>query len=124
MKLFSEFLEERELLSESPNLTKDLTGLPCNIFVSIEYTNHNKPRIKFQNNYSDSVTSNADYIPMSIPTSDKEQAEILVDKKLNVKQKDINLIKSWVKKYSKILIKYWKQDIGSIELKNFFIKER
>ena len=124
MKLFSEFLEERELLSECPNLTKDLTGLPCNIFVSIEYTNHNKPRIKFQNNYSDSVTSNADYIPMSIPTSDKEQAEILVDKKLNVKQKDINLIKSWVKKYSKILIKYWKQDIGSIELKNFFIKER
>ena len=70
------------------------------------------------------MTSNADYIPMSIPTSDKEQAEILVDKKLNVKQKDINLIKSWVKKYSKILIKYWKQDIGSIELKNFFIKER
>ena len=124
MKLFSEFLEERELLTESPNLTKDLTGLPCNIFVSIEYTNHNKPRIKFQNNYSDSVTSNAYYIPMSIPTSDKEQAEILVDKKLNVKQKDINLIKSWVKKYSKILIKYWKQDIGSIELKNFFIKER
>ena len=124
MKLFSEYLEEREFLTESTNLTKDLTGLPCNIFVSIEYTNHNKPRIKFQNNYSDSVTSNADYIPMSIPTSDKEQAEILVDKKLKIRQKDINIIKAWVKKYSKILLKYWNQDIGSIELKNFFIKER
>ena len=43
---------------------------------------------------------------MSIPTNDSEQAEILVDKKIKLKQKDINLIKAWVKKYSKILLKF------------------
>ena len=124
MKTYKEYIKEQELILESPNFSKESTGLPCNIYASDEVNNHNKPRLKFQNNYSDSITGISDYIPLSIPTSDSEEPEVLIDKKVNLKSKDFKYLKAWVKKYRKMLLKLWKKEIDARELRNFFAKER
>lgn len=48
MKTFAEYIEEQNLLIESPNYIKSMTKLPVNIYVSPAQASHG-PRIKFQN---------------------------------------------------------------------------
>ena len=92
--------------------------------MSVEVKNHNKPRLKFLNNYSETVTSKSDFIPISIPTNDDEEAEILIDKAIKLKSKDLNYLKSWIKKYRHKLLQLWKEEITDRDFRNFMRKER
>ena len=78
-------IEHRDKFCEMSNFRKKITGLLVNLSLQIETDEeknyqHNLPRLKFQNNAADRVTSNADLIPVSI---DPFNPQVLVDKKYN-----------------------------------------
>lgn len=94
--ILSQMLQEalkNEPLNEMSNLLKSDTGLSVIVwFCGETEVEHNLPRIKFQNNYSNKIHK-SELVPMSI----SDNPEILINIKLNIKQKDVDKIKEWVK---------------------------
>lgn len=119
MKTLPEFVLEElsiygdELMLEMANLSQKDTNLPMMIWIEpSRKTNHNKPRLKFENSYSKKLIPK-ELIPISI---DKDNPEILVDGfKLKIKPKDIDILKEWIKKYYKDLMDVWNYKINLIE---------
>ena len=109
-------------LWEMSNLRKRITGLPVNLSLQIETDDdkkypHNIPRLKFQNNTSDRITSRADLIPVSISSDPK----VLVNKKY-----DIQIFKAvviFIRRNKDALLKFWYQEIDEYELKDLLKME-
>ena len=74
---------------------------------------HNLPRLKFQNNTADPVTSKQDLIPVSI---DPVNPEVLIDKPYN--KKYYQIVRKWIIKHYDLLIKFWNQEIDEFDLKD------
>lgn len=112
-----ELLNE-DLLYEMSNFRKHITGLPVNLSLQIETDEekqyqHNLPRLKFQNNNSDRITSKSDLIPVSI---DPKNPKVLIDKEYN--KKYFEEVKKWIIKNYDLLIQFWNQEIDEFELKD------
>ena len=115
MKSFKEFLNEEQLFEMSTLKKKRYSKLPVNIWLSIKTEEkHNKPRLKFQNNKSDILSSVKDLIPISI----EDEPEILIDTKIAINNKDIQFIKNWIKTNKENLLKFWNQEIDFEDLIN------
>lgn len=120
MKSYKEYLEEQELLLESPNVSKKRSKLPCNLYVSQKVEGHKHARLKVQNNTSDnnqitdSDTKNS--FSVKIPNSDVEEPEILAGNTGSLKRKDITEVFTWIKERWRILQKYWNSLISTKEL--------
>lgn len=113
-----EKLLNEDLLYEMSSFRKHITGLPVNLSLQIQTDeekkySHNLPRLKFQNNNSDRVTSKADLIPVSI---DPVEPKVLVDKEYN--EQYFNQVKQWIIKNYEPLIQFWNQEIDEFELKD------
>lgn len=110
------FLNE-ESLCEMSNLRKNRTGLPVNISLQIETDEdkkypHNLPRLKFQNNTADRVTSNSDLIPVSI----EDEPKVLINKDYD--KKLFKFVKKWIQVNKEVLLKFWNQEIDEYDLKD------
>lgn len=96
------------------NIRKGRTGLPCNVYIQFQPDNkkkyqHNEPRIKFQNNTSDRITSLSDLIPVSIDN----EPQILIATKY---PKGIfKQVKKWIILNKELLLEYWNQNIDDYE---------
>ena len=88
------------------NVSKKDTKLPYDIWIDSEgkngKTKQNYPRLK--------VDYNGDRIPVSI----SEDPEILVKKKIP----EFSIIKSWIRKYSIVLLQHWNKEITDREALN------
>ena len=96
------------------NIRKGRTGLPCNVYIQFQLDNkkkyqHNKPRIKFQNNKSDRFTSLSDSIPVSIDND----PQVLIYAKYN--ETIFKQVKKWIILNKELLLEYWNQNIDDYE---------
>lgn len=118
--ILSQILQEalkNEPLNEMSNLMKSDTGLSVIVwFCGETEVEHNLPRIKFQNNYSNKIQK-SELVPMSI----SDDPEILINIKINIKQKDIDKIKEWVKLNKITLLDYWNYKISTRQALEKFI---
>lgn len=107
-------LINEDTLWEMSNVRKSRTGLPCNVSIQFQPDNkkkyqHNKPRVKFQNNKADRVTSLSDLIPVSI----EDNPQVLIDVKYD---KDIfKQVRKWIILNKDLLLEYWNQNIDDYE---------
>lgn len=111
-------LLDEDLLYEMSNFRKKITGLPVNLSLQIQTDEekryqHNLPRLKFQNNTADTVTSKQDLIPVSI---DPINPEVLIDKPYN--KKYYRIVRKWIIDHYDLLIKFWNQEIDEFDLKD------
>lgn len=111
-------LLDEDLLYEMSNFRKKITGLPVNLSLQIQTDEekryqHNLPRLKFQNNIADTVTSKQDLIPVSI---DPINPEVLIDKPYN--KKYYKIVREWIINHYDLLIKFWNQEIDEFDLKD------
>ena len=99
-------IDKSNELFEMANVSKKDTKLPYDIWIDSEGKNRNTkqnyPRLK--------VDYNGDRIPVSI----SEDPEILVKKEIP----EFPKIKSWVKKYSIVLLQHWNKEITDREALN------
>ena len=107
-------LIEQDTLWEMTNLRKFETGLPVNVSIQFQPDNmkkyrYNIPRLRFQNNTSDRVTSYNDLIPTSI----EDNPHVLIDKRYDTKL--FKCVKEWIILNKDILLQHWNQDIDSYE---------
>lgn len=107
-------LIEQDTLWEMTNLRKFETGLPVNVSIQFQPDDkrkykHNTPRLKFQNNTSDTVTSISDLIPVSI----EDEPRVLIDKPYN--KKLFKLVKKWIQLNREGLLKVWNQEMTEFE---------
>lgn len=120
MKCLEEFLN-KDLLLESPNLSKEKTNLPCNLFASQEVPGHKLARVKVQNNTSvkNQITANdhKNSFSVSVPASDTDEPMILSGSTGDLKNKDISKVFQWIKERWRILQKFWKGKLTSDEFK-------
>ena len=111
-------LLDEDLLYEMSNFRKKITGLPVNLSLQIQMDEekryqHNLPRLKFQNNTADTVTSKQDLIPVSI---DPINPEVLIDKPYN--KKYYRIVRKCIIDHYDLLIKFWNQEIDEFDLKD------
>lgn len=116
-KDLKELLQE-DLLYEMSNFRKHITGLPVNLSLQIETDEekqykHNLPRLKFQNNNADRVTSKDDLIPISI---DPKDPKVLIDKPYN--KKYFKEVRQWIIDHYDLLMQFWNQEIDEFELRD------
>jgi hypothetical protein len=107
---------------EMSNFRKKVTGLPVNLSLQIETDEdkkypHNPPRLKFQNNTSDRITSVKDLIPVSI---DAKNPRILIDAQYD--KQIFKLIRQWIILNYDALMQFWNQEIDEFELKDLLKK--
>ena len=93
-------------LFEMANVSKKDTKLPYDIWIDSEGKNGNTKQ-----NYPRLIVDyNGDRIPVSI----SDEPEILVNKKIP----EFSKIKSWIKKYSTVLLQHWNKEITDREALN------
>ena len=114
---FLNILLNEQDMSEMSNFRKRITGLPMNISLQIEtdeekHYQHNLPRLKFQNNTADRVTSTSDLIPVSI----SDNPEVLIDKPYDYTL--FKAVKEFIIKNKEALLQFWNQEIDEFELKD------
>lgn len=107
-------LLEQDTLWEMTAIRKNRTGLLCNICIQLQTDDkkkykHNVPRSRFQNNISDTVTSENDLIPVSI----EDEPRVLTDKPYN--KKLFRLVKKWIQLNKENLLKVWNQEMTEFE---------
>lgn len=98
---------ESQTLNEMANVSKRTTGLPMCIWVLSEIpVEHNLPRLKFQNNYSDKVQPK-EMIPVSISDN---PVLLIKNLKLKISSRDFELLRKWIIKNKELLLRYWNYD--------------
>ena len=105
-------LQDRFPLNEMSNYRKGKYNLPVNIWIDGPRNLQHGKRIKFQNNYSDKFDE-TDLLTMTISDDPKLGKTF---KKVKVKQKDIDTIRSWVILNKDILLEYSEGNMASDEL--------
>lgn len=122
MKTLNMMLQEQiesQKLNEMSNLLKNDTGLPVIVwFCGETEVEHNLPRIKFQNSYSNKIQPK-ELVPMSIEDNPKI---LLKNVKLNITQRDLEKIRTWIIEHKETLLKYWKYEISTKEAINLLSK--
>ena len=99
-------INESEELFEMANVSKKDTKLPYDLWIDSEGINRNTKQ-----NYPRLIVDyNGDRIPVSI----SEDPEILVKKTIP----EFPKIKSWIKKYSVVLLQHWNREITDREALN------
>lgn len=115
MKTYKQFLLEREYqvydniaINEMANISKTSTGLPCKIYISDRLGANRGPRIKVNADYSDTWSGNSFTITISdTPT--------VIGNTCKIKESDIEEIKDWILLNKDILLKYWKEEIDTVQ---------
>ena len=100
----SDSSEKLDPLEEMSNFTKDMTGLPVNIWLddsSAYIRGGHAKRIKFQGDYANR-TNGKNLFSMIISNSDPEIPKDQISK-VRLPAKDINAIKAFVKKNAELL---------------------
>lgn len=96
------------------NIRKLETGLPCNISIQVETDDgkkyqHNLPRLKFQNNTFDKITSQSDLIPISI----SDDPVVLISKSYD--NKLYKQVRKWILLNKDNLLLVWNQELSEFE---------
>lgn len=97
-------------------LNKKETGLSCNIWLICEHNDIIEPCVFFQNDYSEKPLSYS-RLENLISVRIRDQKILLNnEEKININIEDVNNILLWIKKYKKIILKYWYGKIDSCDL--------
>jgi len=112
LKSIKEIFQE-QMLMEMSNLRYKTTGLPVIIFVSSGYTEgkmlQHSPRIKVSKTYSEKMNP---FDTFSVTIS--KNPEVIGDHQ--IKSKDLNKIKEFVKENYDVLIEYWEGEIETLDM--------
>ena len=93
------------------NLSKKKSGLPMNLVFYCSYLLDRDNILFFQNDYG-----RLNYNNMIMMSVDKENPQILVDRKINIKEKDMMLLKKFIKKYYKVITDYNNDELYDAEI--------
>ncbi len=96
------------------NLSKRKTGLPMNLVVYCNYTLDRDNILFFQNDYE-----KLNYHNMIMMSIDKDHPQVLVNRKINIKEENMELLKNFIKKYYKILTEYNDDQLHDSEIFSF-----
>ncbi len=108
------FFDEKKEHFGCTNLSKKITNLPMNLLLYCSYTLDRDNIIFFQNDYG-----KLNYNNMIMMSVNKDNPLVLVNRKINIKEIDMMLLKNFIKKYYKILTKYNSDIINDVELFDF-----
>jgi len=107
---FNEIINEDQFLWEMANLTKRLTGLPMNIYVSSKDSvkDRHGPRIKAMSEHGNK------FIRELLSSVSISSTPMDYHNKLN--NKDLKLVQEWILLNKKALLSFWnnKLDIGEL----------
>lgn len=112
---FSEMMAESmndNALLEMANLAKSDTSLPMIVWIQVKQeTQHNAPRMKFANNYSNNMLPK-DLVPISI----SDDPQILTKRtKLKISNADFEKLRQWIIRNKEELMKVWNGEISTIK---------
>lgn len=114
-KPLSEMIEESmndNALLEMANLAKSDTSLPMIVWIQVKQPmQHNAPRMKFANNYSNNMLAR-DLVPVSI--SDDPQI-LSKGTKLKISNADFEKLRQWIIRNKEALMKVWNGEISTIQ---------
>ncbi len=93
------------------SLSKRKSGLPMNVVFYCSYTLDRDNILFFQNDYG-----KLNYNNMIMISADKDNPQVLVNRKINIKEEDMILLKNFIKKYYKVITKYNDDAIADVEI--------
>ena len=93
------------------NLSKKKSGLPMNLVFYCSYLLDRDNILFFQNDYG-----KLNYNNMIMMSVDKENPQVLVDRKINIKEEDMMLLKKFIKKYYKVITDYNNDELYDAEI--------
>ena len=93
------------------NLSKRKSGLPMNLVFYCSYTLDRDNILFFQNDYE-----KLNYNNMIMMSVDKDNPQVLVDRKINIKEEDMMLLKKFIKKHYETITKYNDDTINDAEI--------
>ncbi len=105
------FFDEKNEWFGITHLTPKETHLPMHIILYCPYIIERDNIIFFQNSYG-----KLNYKSMVMMSVDKTNPQILVDRKINIKEEDIQLLKDFVIKNYEVLTKYNNDNLSDNEL--------
>lgn len=93
------------------NLSKKKSGLPMNLVFYCSYLLDRDNILFFQNDYG-----KLNYNNMIMMSVDKENPQVLVDRKINIKEEDMVLLKKFIKKHYKKITDYNNDELYDTEI--------
>lgn len=105
------FYEEKKEHFGCCSLSGKITNLPMNLLLYCSYTLDRDNIIFFQNDYGP-----LNYNNMIMMSVDKDDPYVLVDRKINIKEEDIVLLKEFIKKNYEVLTNYNNDELEDSEL--------
>ena len=93
------------------SLSKRKSGLPMNLVFYCSYTLDRDNILFFQNDYG-----KLNYNNMIMMSVDKDNPQVLVNRKINIKKEDMMLLKKFIKKYYKVITEYNDDTINDAEI--------
>lgn len=93
------------------NLSKKKLGLPMNLVFCCSYILDRDNILFFQNDYG-----KLNYNNMIMMSVDKENPQVLVDRKINIKEEDMILLKNFIKKHYKTITDYNNDELYDAEI--------
>ncbi len=105
------FFDEKNDHFGCTSLSKRKSGLPMNLVFYCSYTLDRDNILFFQNDYG-----KLNYDNMIMMSVDKDNPQILVNRKINIKEEDITQLKTFIKKYYRVITEYNDDTINDAEL--------
>ncbi len=105
------FFEETNDYFGFTNLSKRKSGLPMNLVFYCSYLLDRDNILFFQNDYG-----KLNYNNMIMMSVDKYNPQLLVDRKINIKEEDMILLKNFIKKHYKTITYYNNDKIYDAEI--------
>ncbi len=93
------------------SLSKRKSGLPMNLVFYCSYTLDRDNILFFQND-----CGKLNYNNMIMMSVDKDNPQVLVNRKINIKEEDMMLLKKFIKKYYKVITEYNDDTINDAEI--------
>ena len=93
------------------NLSKRKSGLPMNLVFYCSYLLDRDNILFFQNDYG-----KLNYNNMIMMSVDKENPQVLVNRKINIKKEDMILLKNFIKKHYKTITDYNNDELYDAEI--------
>ncbi len=93
------------------NLSKKKSGLPMNLVLYCSYLLDRDNILFFQNDYG-----KLNYNNMIMMSVDKENPQVLVDRKINIKEEDMIFLKNFIKKHYKTITDYNNDELYDAEI--------
>ncbi len=105
------FFDEKKEHFGCTNLSKKVTNLPMNLLLYCPYTLDRDNIIFFQNDYG-----KLNYNNMIMMSVNQDNPHVLVNRKINIKEVDMVLLKKFIKKYYKELTEYNNDSINDRDI--------